>query len=307
MGNILQIKNDYIFQRYCRNRAHKQSIFRVDIYPGITAEFGESKSKLGSKRYQLTRLFFKKNIYSQILVKDFISNFHVKYISNNKQGKKIAPIYRVIGNPRHLIHGGYIVVCKNTSQERATFINQNSYNYWKQHYYDNAVLCSDKKTINKAIPLLIDRINNFEQVLKDMPTTDHRIFEELIAEIFNGFGYSIELTKKTRDGGKDIIALKKKNGKDEKILIECKHWKDKVDVKAIRNLVGVAVGEEDLPTGIILATTSQFSLEAKKYALNSTIKIDLERKDYDDILEWIHEYDAIQFSQKDIDAYFKSL
>lgn len=163
------------------------------------------------------------------------------------------------------------------------------------------------QTINAAIPLLIDRIKNSDQILKDMPTTDHRIFEELIAEVFNGFGYTIELTKKTRDGGKDIVALKKKSGKEEKILIECKHWKDTVDVKEIRSLVGVAVGEEELPTGVILATTSRFSTEAKNYVLNNTIKIDLERKDYDDILEWIHEYDAIQFSKQDINTYFKSL
>lgn len=147
-------------------------------------------------------------------------------------------------------------------------------------------MCSDKETINAAIPLLIDRIKNSDQILKDMPTTDHRIFEELIAEVFNGFGYTIELTKKTRDGGKDIVALKKKSGKEEKILIECKHWKDTVDVKEIRSLVGVAVGEEELPTGVILATTSRFSTEAKNYVLNNTIKIDLERKDYDDILEY---------------------
>ena len=47
--------------------------------------------------------------------------------------------------------------------------------------------------------------------------------------------------------------------------------------------------------------------DAKNYVLNSTIKIDLKRKDYDDILKWIHEYDAIQFSKQDINTYFKSL
>lgn len=307
MNKIFQTKDNYIFQRYCKNRIHKQSIFHVNIYPGIIAEFGEPKSKLGSKKYQLTQLLFSKKKYSEVLAKDFVINFHVKYVSNKMKGKKLAPIYKVIGNQNHLIHGGYILICKNTSQERATFINQNSYDYWKQHFYDESVLCSDKETINAAIPLLIDRIKNSDQILKDMPTTDHRIFEELIAEVFNGFGYTIELTKKTRDGGKDIVALKKKSGKEEKILIECKHWKDTVDVKEIRSLVGVAVGEEELPTGVILATTSRFSTEAKNYVLNNTIKIDLERKDYDDILEWIHEYDAIQFSKQVINTYFKSL
>jgi len=306
MKEIFQIKDKYIFQRYYKNRVHKQSAFCVNIYPGIIAEFGEPKSKLGSHKYKLTQLIFFKNKYSQDLVRGFISNFHVKYIFD-KENKKLPPIYKVIGNPKHLIHGGYIIVCKNTSQERETFINQNSYYYWKYHFYDESILCSDQETINSAIPLLIDRINNSNKILKDMPTTDHRIFEELVAEVFEGFGYTVELTKKTRDGGKDIIALKRNKGKKEKILIECKHWKNNVDVKEIRSLVGVAVGEEDMPSGIILATTSHFSSDAKNYVLNSTIKIDLEKKDFDDILEWIHKYDAIQFSKQEINTYFESL
>ena len=46
MNKIFQTKDNYIFQRYCKNRIHKQSIFHVNIYPGIIAEFGEPKSCL---------------------------------------------------------------------------------------------------------------------------------------------------------------------------------------------------------------------------------------------------------------------
>src|SRR5713226_7587905 len=35
----------------------------------------------------------------------------------------------------------------------------------------------------------------------------HRQFEELVAELFRGFGYDVELTKRTRDGGIDVIAV----------------------------------------------------------------------------------------------------
>lgn len=84
----------------------------MDIYPGIIAEFGEPKSKLGSKKYQLTQLSFSKKKYSDVLAKDFISNFHVKYVSNKMKGKKLAPIYKVIGNQNHLIHGGILLFAK---------------------------------------------------------------------------------------------------------------------------------------------------------------------------------------------------
>lgn len=94
---------------------------------------------------------------------------------------------------------------------------------------------------------------------------------------------------------------------EEKILIECKHWEDKIDVNPIRNLIGVAISQEELPAGIILATTSHFTKDAEKIAINSTIKIELERKDYEDILEWIQEYDAIQLSKEEVNAYFDCL
>jgi predicted Mrr-cat superfamily restriction endonuclease len=116
------------------------------------------------------------------------------------------------------------------------------------------------------------------------------------------------LTKKTRDGGKDVIALKKKADQtEERILIECKHSKDKIRVKEIRELIGVAVSEDELPTGVILATTSRFTKCAEENKINEAIKIDLERKDFDDIIEWIGDYGAIQLSKTGINRYFSSL
>ena len=53
--------------------------------------------------------------------------------------------------------------------------------------------------------------------IKEIPYKHSRILEEMIAEIFSGLGYDVELTKRTRDGGKDIIALRKRDGKNEKI------------------------------------------------------------------------------------------
>lgn len=308
MKDVVETKEKYIIRRYFVNRAHKQSLFTVEIYPGIVAEFGEPKSKLGSKKYNLTKISFLKKRYSREMVESFWSNFHVKYISYKFKGKKVAPIYKVVGNSQNLIHGGYIIICKNTSVVRASIKEQDEYNFWKEKFYDEGNLSSDKETINAAIPLLISRIKNSTSYLKELPYSDHRIFEEIVAEIFKEFGYSIELTKKTRDGGKDIIALKRKEGLvEEKILIECKHWKDKVDVNPVRNLIGVAISQEELPTGIILATTSHFTGDAEKIGINSAIKIELERKDYEDILEWIQEYDAIQLSKEEVNAYFDSL
>lgn len=307
MKDFIQNKKNYIIQRYCIQSVHKKSVFRIEIYPGIVAEFGEPKSKLKSKRYKLTQLFFDKKRYTKEMVEMFWTNFHVKYIPYQRE-KNVRLIYRVIGSPQHLIHGGYIVICKNTSYVKESFKVQRGYNFWKEMFYKEGQISSDENTINVAIPLLIDRMNNSNIMLQDIPSSDHRVFEELVAEIFKGFGYSIELTKKTRDGGIDIVALKKTGELlEEKLLIECKHWKGKIDVGVIRNLIGVAISQEELPTGIIIATTSRFTQDAKDVTINKTVKVKLDRKDFDDIIEWIEKYDAIQLSTQEANAYFKCL
>uniref|UniRef100_E6QG15 Restriction endonuclease type IV Mrr domain-containing protein n=1 Tax=mine drainage metagenome TaxID=410659 RepID=E6QG15_9ZZZZ len=87
------------------------------------------------------------------------------------------------------------------------------------------------------------------------------------------------------------------------MLIECKHWNDKVSVEAVRNLIGVAVSEQYLPTGVILATTSKFTPDAKKLKINPTIAISVDLKDYEEILNWIGDYDAIRFTSDEIKRY----
>lgn len=308
MEKLLETKDSYIMLRFFARRAHKASLFTTEIYPGLVAEFGNSKNKLNSSQYRLTRLMFSKDKYTKEQVMSFWSNFHVKYISHQQKGRKLPPIYKVVGNPHRLIHNGYIIICKNTDPIRETVLTQKSYEFWRSHFYTNGKLSTDEHTLNAAIPLLIDRIKHSIFSLSDIPVSDNRIFEELVAEIFSGFGYTVELTKKTRDGGKDIIALKKLDTlHEEKILIECKHWKNNIDVNVIRNLIGVACSQEDSPTGVILATTSHFTRDAQKIEIGKTIPIELERKDYDDILEWIQQYDAIQLSVNEANSYFNSL
>lgn len=124
---------------------------------------------------------------------------------------------------------------------------------------------------------MLNKISTNSDILHNIPTkTDWRVFEEIVAEIFRKFGYEIELTKKTRDGGKDIIALRKSEDKViERLLIECKHWQSKIYVKPIRNLIGVAVTQDELPTDVILATTSTFTEDAKELKINPQFLLSL--------------------------------
>ena len=66
-----------------------------------------------------------------------------------------------------------------------------------------------QRTIDGLLDDLADReeadlIEHFALNPEEMREMPHRKFEELIAEIFSRFGYDVELTKQTRDGGTDI-------------------------------------------------------------------------------------------------------
>jgi restriction system protein len=99
---------------------------------------------------------------------------------------------------------------------------------------------------------------------QEMLELDSRQFEELVAEIWRKLGYDTELTTRTKDGGRDIIAVRKIEA-NVRFLIECKryHPTNKVGVELVRALYGVRMHEK--ATKGILATTSTFTRGAKHF------------------------------------------
>lgn len=127
-----------------------------------------------------------------------------------------------------------------------------------------------------------------------------RQFEEIVAELFRHQGYQVELTKRTRDGGKDIIAISKNNfGIELKFFIECKHYAEdnKVGVDVVRALHGVK-NTINGPNKIIIATTSSFTTSAVNFAKQEvTSSWDVSLADFNDIMRWIGDYGQQGFDQ----------
>lgn len=119
---------------------------------------------------------------------------------------------------------------------------------------------------------------------------DPRKFEEIIAEVFDKHDFQVELTPRTRDGGRDIVAIRSTLGVKSKYIIECKRYAktNPVSVGLVRSLYGVQTQEGANKS--ILATTSHFTSGAKNFAssANST-QWGMDLKDYDDIVEWIRQ------------------
>ena len=115
-----------------------------------------------------------------------------------------------------------------------------------------------------------------------------REFEELIANIFSRHGFNVELTKQTRDGGRDIIAIRSDLGISSKYIIECKRYSKNspVRVDLVRSLYGVQAQEGANKS--VLATTSYFTPDARKFAENiNTTQWAMDLKGYEDIIKWV--------------------
>ena len=143
------------------------------------------------------------------------------------------------------------------------------------------------------ITSLVDRalIQRLHQYPDDLRFMDRRKYEEVIAEIFLGFGYEVELTQRTRDGGKDIVAIKHVIT-PVKFLIECKRPDpgNPTNVSAVRELYGVKC--DDRATKAILASTTYFTPDAKKFS--SEHLWELELRDFEGLRDWIAEYVKIR-------------
>lgn len=115
-----------------------------------------------------------------------------------------------------------------------------------------------------------------------------RVFEKLVAEILVSYGWTVNLTPKTRDGGYDIFAISKDvSGLTTSWVIECKRYsrQHKVGVEIARALY--AVKAEVKAANALLATTTYFTKGVTDFKAS---RYDLELRDYEGILEWINEY-----------------
>lgn len=140
------------------------------------------------------------------------------------------------------------------------------------------------KESKKVKKIITDIYNDPNTLYKIAP----REFEEIVAEILHAQGFSIELTKQTRDNGYDIIAIKDiKSQLPIKFLVECKRFSNKkVGVEIIRSFKEV-IQTEKANRGIIV-TTSYFSSEAIKKQKETPYLLDLRDKDH--ITSWVKNY-----------------
>ena len=107
-------------------------------------------------------------------------------------------------------------------------------------------------------------------------TLDGWSFEEEVAEIFRLNGYLVEVTKKTGDGGVDLILWKD----DEKTIVQCKHYTLPINVGFVRELNGVR--EDYRAQKVIMVASSGCTSQGYQFIKNKPYYTILE---LDDIIE----------------------
>ena len=102
-----------------------------------------------------------------------------------------------------------------------------------------------------------------------------RKFEELVAEMWKNQGFEVTLTPSSRDGGMDVIAVRKDTIGTMMVLVECKRYaaENKVGVEIVRGLYGV-VSQKNATQGVI-ATTSYFTKGVKDFRKGVPFRIGL--------------------------------
>ena len=143
-------------------------------------------------------------------------------------------------------------------------ISKEILNLIKQIEPNHKVLIKAKKQLEK----LEFKILNEENGNDDINLLSGIEFEKLLCDKFKELGFYAEMTKGSGDFGADII-IETKN--QSKIIVQCKRFKNKVNLKAVQEVIG-AVGHFNADVGIVI-TNNTFLNSAKKLAESNDIEL----------------------------------
>lgn len=96
-------------------------------------------------------------------------------------------------------------------------------------------------------------------------------FEDLVEKLISKMGFITERTKRSFDGGIDIIAINEQPLFEGKYIIQCKRYSKSIGEPILRDLYGV-VSSEHANKGILI-TNSYFTKTAKEFAKNKPIEL----------------------------------
>lgn len=118
---------------------------------------------------------------------------------------------------------------------------------------------SAKNNYSKVVQAITDLSKLLAKVIANDPqeliNMEWRDMERMLASVFEGLGFKVELTPSSKDGGKDIILEFSISGETKSYLVEVKHWrsKQKVGQGYVNDFVNV-IANEKRQGGLYIAT-----------------------------------------------------
>jgi len=161
--------------------------------------------------------------------------------------------------------------------------------------FSNGIAVPSTEIITSVMPRIISATDYLVQKLRKQPQSIYdltpRKFEELLAELLADMGWEVELTKATRDGGKDILAYLDTEVGKMLCLVEAKRYREdrKIGVALVRSLYGTLYDHR--ASSAMLVTTSSFTSGAKEFQQRYEYQLSL--RDYGDLVQWIQNYKKI--------------
>lgn len=107
--------------------------------------------------------------------------------------------------------------------------------------------------------------------MKDIDKLEGIEFEDLIEKLISKMGFVTERTKRSFDGGIDIVAINEQPLFCGKYIIQCKRYSKSIGEPISRDLYGV-VNSEHSNKGILI-TNSCFTKSAQKFAENKPLEL----------------------------------
>lgn len=146
--------------------------------------------------------------------------------------------------------------------------------------------------ISVAKPAIISAsealVRDLQKRPEDLLGISDRDFEKVLAELLTDMGWDVELTKATRDGGKDILAYMNTEIGQLLCLVEAKRYRTdrKVGVDLVRTLYGTLCDYQ--ANSAMMVTTSSFSPNAHEFQQRHQYQLSL--RDYTDVVGWITKF-----------------
>jgi hypothetical protein len=136
------------------------------------------------------------------------------------------------------------------------------FNFAKEHYSRNHIVCLPATHFTAIEIAWSDlQIDDLIAKIADNPEQlyglEPRLFEELVARLFQSQGMDVELTSPSADGGVDIYGVSHTSVGDIAFAVQCKRYSpnSKIGVSQIRQLLGTLY-ESQLNKGILVTTAT---------------------------------------------------